>query len=132
MCFRVIISLSKRKRKNTCFTNTSSELRFLPLCRAELCICPKLTLKKTIRVCIHARIQRGAGGPDPPPGISQSYIGFLSNTGPNPLEYHKATKPAFNVGPLSACEQNARRTNDGLLVVVFGSSLPSLIKQKKT
>ena len=25
-------------------------------------------------------------------------IGFLSNTGPNPLKNHKVTKPAFNVG----------------------------------
>ena len=28
-------------------------------------------------------------------------IGFFSNTGPDPLENHKATKPAFNDGPLS-------------------------------
>ena len=28
--------------------------------------------------------------------------GFLSNTGPDPLKNHKATKPAFNVGPSSA------------------------------
>ena len=27
------------------------------------------------------------------------FIGFLSNTGPNPLKDLKATKPAFNVGP---------------------------------
>ena len=26
-------------------------------------------------------------------------IGFLSNTGLDPLENHKAIKPAFNVGP---------------------------------
>ena len=26
-------------------------------------------------------------------------IGFLSNTGPDPLRYHKATKTTFNVGP---------------------------------
>ena len=26
-------------------------------------------------------------------------IGFLSNTGPGPLKYHRATKPAFNIGP---------------------------------
>ena len=26
-------------------------------------------------------------------------IGFLTNTGPDPLENHKATKPAFNAGP---------------------------------
>ena len=33
-------------------------------------------------------------------------IGFFSNTGPDPLKNHKATKPAFNVGPL----QHARKT----------------------
>ena len=45
----------------------------------------------------HARIQRGGGtgGPDappPPPEISQKFRGF-SNTGPDPLKNHKATKP---------------------------------------
>ena len=34
-------------------------------------------------------------------------IGFLGNTGPDPQINHKATKPAFNFGPLSACQQNA-------------------------
>ena len=44
---------------------------------------------------LHARIQRGAGSPDPPPPLdkSQKYIGFLSNTGPDPLQNHKAAKP---------------------------------------
>ena len=26
-------------------------------------------------------------------------IGFLSNTGPDPLKKYKATEPAFNIGP---------------------------------
>ena len=34
-------------------------------------------------------------------------IGFLSRTGPDPLDNRKATKPAFNVGPLSARKRNA-------------------------
>ena len=34
-------------------------------------------------------------------------LGFLSNTGPDPLENYKATKPAVNVQPLSACQRNA-------------------------
>ena len=34
-------------------------------------------------------------------------IGFLSITVPNPLENHKASKPAFNVGPLSARQRFA-------------------------
>ena len=56
----------------------------------------------------HGRIQRGggaAGGPDPPE--KSQNIGFPCNTGPDPLKNHKATKPAFNVGPSSARQQNA-------------------------
>ena len=51
-------------------------------------------------------------------------IGFLSNTGPDPLKNHKATKPAFNVGIAFR-----GRVDDGpLIVVLFGSSH----EQKKT
>ena len=38
----------------------------------------------------------------PPPLENYKNIGFLSNTGPDPLKNHKATKQAFNVGPLIA------------------------------
>ena len=57
-------------------------------------------------------------------------IGFLSNTGPDPLKNHKATEPEFNVGPSSARQGNdiCWRANDGQLIVVFGSS--PLINQK--
>ena len=42
-------------------------------------------------------------GPDPPPTLKHhKNIVFLCNTGPDPLKNHKATKPAFNVGPASA------------------------------
>ena len=34
-------------------------------------------------------------------------IGFLSNTGPDPLKNHKTTKPEFNVGPSLARQRNA-------------------------
>ena len=72
-------------------------------------------------------------------------IGFLSNTGPDPLKNHKATKPAFNVGPSSASFEWAIigtpakrfaggpmmafrwRADHGPLIVVFESSLPSSI-----
>ena len=47
---------------------------------------------------------RGSG--PPPPEIHKN-IGFLSKTGPDPLNHHKATKPAFNVGPKSARQRNA-------------------------
>ena len=41
--------------------------------------------------------------PPSPPERSQNK-GFLSNTGPDPPKNHKATKPAFNVGPSSTCQ----------------------------
>ena len=43
----------------------------------------------------------------PPPLKNHKNIGFLSNTGTDPLKNHKATKPAFNVGQSSARQQNA-------------------------
>ena len=40
----------------------------------------------------------GGTGDLDPPEKSQKIV-FLSKTGPDPLKNHKATKPAFNVGP---------------------------------
>ena len=48
----------------------------------------------------------GAGDPDPPPEKSHFFL-FRCNTGSDPLKNNKATKPAFNVGPSSACQRNA-------------------------
>ena len=42
----------------------------------------------------------------PPPEKSQN-IGFLSNSGPDPLKNHKATKPTFDIGPKSARQRSA-------------------------
>ena len=53
----------------------------------------------------HARIQRwgqGSGHPE-----NHKNIEFLSNTDPDPLKNHKATKPTLNVGPSSARQRNA-------------------------
>ena len=37
-------------------------------------------------------------GPEPPPPENNKNIGFLSNTGPDPLDIRKsATKPVFDV-----------------------------------
>ena len=48
------------------------------------------------------------GGPDPPPPWKDhKNIEFLSNNGPDPLKKHKASKPAFNVRPSLARQQNA-------------------------
>ena len=43
---------------------------------------------------------------------------FLSNTGPDPLGNHKATKSVFNVGPHRPFRW---RDDYGPLLVVFGS-----------
>ena len=79
----------------------------------------------------HVGIERGGGGgPDP---LKTQNIGFLSNIGPDPLENHKAYKPAFSVGPPSARQRNAIlmafrwRADDDPLIVVIVSSLPSVI-----
>ena len=52
------------------------------------------------------RIQSGGQGVRTP-RKNHKNLGFLSNTGPDLLKNHKATKPAFNVGPLSARQRNA-------------------------
>ena len=39
------------------------------------------------------------GGRDPPSPGKLQFIGFLSNTGWDPLKDHKDTKPEFHVGP---------------------------------
>ena len=76
----------------------------------------------------------GTGGPDPPPPpppVNHKNIGFLGNTGPNPLKNHKATNPALNVWPSSARQRKAIsmafrwRADDGPLIVVFWSFLHS-------
>ena len=47
---------------------------------------------------VQARIQRGGQVVRtlPPPLKSHKAKGFLSNTGPDPLQNHKVTKPAFS------------------------------------
>ena len=57
----------------------------------------------------HVRIRPGGGGGQGSGPHLKNYkiIGFLSNTGPDPLKNNKATKPAFNVGPSSARKPNA-------------------------
>ena len=57
----------------------------------------------------HGRIQREGGGGQGsgPPLKNHKNSGFYSNTGPDPLKKHKATKPIFNVGLSSAGQLNA-------------------------
>ena len=100
---------------------------------STLCI---LNFKKLYTPIWHAWIQRGDRG-SRPPLKNHKNKGFVSNTGPDPLKNHKAANPAFNVGPPSARQRNAILivfrlwANDGRLVVVLGSYLPSSTKNKQ-
>ena len=50
----------------------------------------------------------GQGVRTPPsPLRNKKDMGFLSNTSPDPLKNHKATKPAFSVEPVSTRQRNA-------------------------
>ena len=73
----------------------------------------------------------GDRGYAPHPLKNHQNIGFLSNTGPDPLKNSKAIKPAFNVWSSSARQRNRWRTDDGPLIVVFGSSHQQKTKQKE-
>ena len=49
--------------------------------------------------CVDPEGKGGQGVRTPPPPKNRKNIGFLSNTGPDPLKNPNATKPAFNVVP---------------------------------
>ena len=77
--------------------------------------------------------------PPPPPEKSQSYS-FLTITGQDSQENHKATKLAFNVGPSSAHQQKhhlnggslaGRWPDDGTLLLVFSLDFISPHRLKK-
>ena len=57
----------------------------------------------------------------PHPLKNHKNIEFLSNSGPDLLNNHKAAKPKINIRPSS----NTWRADDGPLLVLFRSSLPS-------
>ena len=75
---------------------------------------------KYLKCWDHTRIQRGAGGLDPPPQGNHKAIGFLSNWygSPGKLQTYQASIPCWaDVGLL--------------LVVLFGSCLPNPPPPKK-
>ena len=75
--------------------------------------------------------------PPPPPEKSQKYIGFLGNTGRDPLKFSKFPKLQSQHSMLGQHRQAAKHhlngfgwwADDGQLLVVFGS--PLLKKKKK-
>ena len=54
------------------------------------------------------RSRGGTGGSGPPPPENLQATVFLSNTGPDSLENHIATKPAFNVAPFNWSSSSLR------------------------
>ena len=50
--------------------------------------------------------REGKGGSAPHRLKNHKTMGFLSNTGSDTLEIHKAAKPTFNVEPSSARQRN--------------------------
>ena len=88
---------SLEKNKQTCFGNAASS--------------------QSMRT-LHARIQRGGRGSGPPPPLkNQKNIGFISNTGPDPLNVTKLASQHSILG-------HHRSADDGPLLVLFGSSFP--------
>ena len=55
---------------------------------------------------MHMGWSRGGNRGSGSPLKNHKNMGFLSNTGPDPLKNHKATKSAFNFEPLSAHQRN--------------------------
>ena len=53
----------------------------------------------------HAFADQEGGGQ----GEKSQNIGFLCNTGPDPLKNHKTITPAFNVGPSSSTKKKKKR-----------------------
>ena len=75
----------------------------------------------------------GTGGPIPPPLKNHKNIGFPSNTGPDPLKITKLPSQHSVLGHHPHASPMAFRwqADDGPVIVVFGSSLPSSTKKKK-
>ena len=69
-----------------------------------------VTVKATALIFISgpcADREGGGGAGVLTPSEKAQNTGFLSKTGPDRVKNHKATKPAFNVGPSSARKRNA-------------------------
>ena len=71
---------------------------------------------------------KGARGPDPPLKNHKN-IGFSSNTGPDPMKnhsYQSSIQCLATIGPPAIRRLNgvSLLADDGLLIVVVGSSLP--------
>ena len=82
---------------------------------------------------MHGSKEGGAGGPDPYPSEkNHNNIGFLSNTGPDPLKITKLSSKHSMLGhhrhaiSMAICWP----ANDVQLIVLYRSSLPSSTTKK--
>ena len=74
-----------------------------PVCNMAFKVHKQLSEQMPQNTQLHERIQRGGQGVRTPLKNHKNK-GFLSNTGPDHLKNHIATKPAFNVGSSSASQ----------------------------
>ena len=88
-------------------TLMSSEASDIPVHASLLCTF-SLEIEEDldqIKQLVHGQISQGDRGSGPTLKNHKN-IGFHTNTGPDHLKKHKATKPSFNVGPSSAHQRN--------------------------
>ena len=104
-------------------------LNFLTCISATFMI-SKQAVKALATLCVCAWADPEGAGAQTPPLKNHNTIGFPSTTGPDPQKNHTVTKPAFNVGPSYVRQMFHWQADVGLLMVVFGSSLPSSTKKK--
>ena len=102
----------------------SSSTSILFLCKQgrRLQVC--LSAPASLRVCCFMRCSRGGGGGGAGGLKNHKIIGFLSNTGSDPLKSCQASIQYWAIISTAFRWQ----ADDGLLIVVFGSSLPSSTK----
>ena len=72
----------------------------------------------------HVRIQRAGRETGPPPPENDKNIGFLSNSGPDPLKNNKSSKRAFNVLCMAIIAPQVKRPLNG--VSLAGRYWPAL------
>ena len=106
---KYLLSCNQRRPclvKDMCADSLGSTRKYLSSCNQRRpCLVKDMCADSP--VYMHVRIQRGDRGSGPPtPLKNHKNIGFHINTCPDPLKKHKATKPAFNVGPTSARQRN--------------------------
>ena len=88
-------------------------------------------------LCVYMCGSRGRDRGSGLPQKNHKNVGFLSNTGPDPLKKHKAVKPAFNARPSSARQRNTIyrafrwRANNGPFQCYLDPLSPYQKKEKK-